>query len=59
VGAKWANLSASSRGHAIEVRVYAEDPDNNFMPTSGKIKTVKVIYDLKMFATILLILRVI
>jgi acetyl/propionyl-CoA carboxylase alpha subunit len=24
-------------GHAIEARVYAEDPDNNFLPTAGKI----------------------
>lgn len=32
---------SSTRGHAIEVRVYAEDPDNNFMPTSGKIKCLK------------------
>jgi acetyl-CoA carboxylase biotin carboxylase subunit len=24
-------------GHSIECRVYAEDPDNNFLPTSGKI----------------------
>jgi len=24
-------------GHAIECRIYAEDPDNNFMPGSGKI----------------------
>jgi acetyl-CoA carboxylase, biotin carboxylase subunit len=26
-------------GHAIEVRVYAEDPTNNFLPDIGKLKT--------------------
>src|ERR1700761_5374573 len=29
----------SIRGHAIELRVYAEDPDNNFLPDIGKLQT--------------------
>jgi len=27
----------SQRGHAIECRVYAEDPTNNFLPSTGKL----------------------
>ena len=29
-------------GHAIECRVYAEDPDNNFLPSPGKITFLRV-----------------
>jgi acetyl-CoA carboxylase biotin carboxylase subunit len=29
--------SLSQNGHAIECRIYAEDPENNFLPSSGKI----------------------
>jgi propionyl-CoA carboxylase alpha chain len=29
----------SIRGHAVEVRVYAEDPENNFLPDVGNLKT--------------------
>ena len=31
----------SIHGHAIEVRVYAEDPANNFLPDIGTLKTYK------------------
>jgi acetyl-CoA carboxylase, biotin carboxylase subunit len=28
-------------GHAIECRIYAEDPDNNFIPSTGKLRSYK------------------
>lgn len=28
------------KGHSIEVRIYAEDPDNNFFPSPGTLKNV-------------------
>ena len=30
------------RGHAVECRIYAEDPDNNFFPSPGKILARRV-----------------
>jgi len=30
----------SQEGHSIECRIYAEDPDNNFMPSPGKIHKI-------------------
>jgi acetyl-CoA carboxylase, biotin carboxylase subunit len=37
----FAQKDLSFKGHAIEVRVYAEDPSNNFLPDIGKLKTYK------------------
>ena len=30
------------RGHAIECRIYAEDPDNDFAPSPGVVKTLSI-----------------
>ena len=33
----WTQDMIQAQGHAIELRIYAEDPENNFLPTPGKV----------------------
>ena len=33
----WTQESLSQRGHAIECRIYAEDPEQNFLPQAGRL----------------------
>jgi acetyl-CoA carboxylase biotin carboxylase subunit len=33
----WTQQSLTTRGHAIECRIYAEDPDNGFLPQAGEL----------------------
>jgi 3-methylcrotonyl-CoA carboxylase alpha subunit len=37
-----AQADVHAQGHAIEVRLYAEDPDQNFLPGSGKLQTLRL-----------------
>lgn len=37
----WAQQDLQATGHAIEARVYAEDPDHDFLPQTGRLTTLR------------------
>jgi acetyl-CoA carboxylase biotin carboxylase subunit len=37
----WKQASLTQRGHAIECRIYAEDPSNGFLPQAGPLQTYR------------------
>ncbi len=37
----WAQQDLRATGHAIEARVYAEDPDHDFLPQTGRLTTLR------------------